>query len=478
MVGVSDDGPLDESAASVAEPGLWDRLQQLDDVPSAAGGTTAPAPGTASGPGQSPPTNRGSEATTVFDQVGSPGPTAPPTAAGAPRQFFVPAPAPAQPAQGQQQRARNAYESVANAPSPSRSAPATTADAPSRSKGRGAGGVSGGAVAGGSFVVRLLRRLRPKLSWFRPKLRWFFLYLPLLLLLAIGGAGWWAWSTLSSLNRVDLGDSLVAPTGGAVNYLMVGSDSRDGVDPNSPDAGAMAPVAGKRSDTIIVLRVEKGKASMMSIPRDLWVTNVQTGRKGRINSTYGAGPANLVRSITATLGIPINRYVEVSFVSFAGMIDAVGGIDIEFANPVVDHNSGLHIDTAGVHHLNGSQALAFVRSRHYTETINGVQVEDPRADIGRQERQQRFIRTVLSTVGAERNPIALARVGGAAVKGVKVDSEFGVADMWSLARQLTGTTPQSVVLPTANARKGAADVLVLKEAEALPVLQSFGAGSG
>jgi LCP family protein required for cell wall assembly len=212
---------------------------------------------------------------------------------------------------------------------------------------------------------------------------------------------------------------------------------------------------------------------MMSIPRDLWVTNAATGKEGRINATYNAGPDNLVRTVTRQLGIPIHHYVEVDFVSFAGMVDAMGGVTIDFEHPATDRGSGLNITEAGPQLLDGPTALAYVRARNYTEIIDGKPVKDPTADLGRQERQQRFIRTVLSEAGATRNPITAARIAGAATKGARVDTALGVGDMWNLARRLSGTEPESLVLPTAPARKGKAAVLVLKEAEAAPILARF-----
>lgn len=170
----------------------------------------------------------------------------------------------------------------------------------------------------------------PKLKWFRPKLRWLYLYLPLLIILAILGALGWAYWKVDNLYRVDLGDSLTPATGSAVNYLIVGSDSRDGSDPAADDTGTIGDAKGQRSDTIIVLRIDGDTATMMSIPRDLWVVNPATGKNGRINATYNAGPPNLVKAVTQNLGIPIQHYVEVDFVSFAGMVDAVEGVTIDF----------------------------------------------------------------------------------------------------------------------------------------------------
>jgi len=479
------DGPADD---------MWARLQQLGDLGSVPLDI----------PAASPPVHRSDEpapagvpddfATRVVPPVAS---TPPPAAANpsAGRQYFVPAPGSDVAAAGVPPGAGgSAAAAVTPSPIPPKVVASQTvagaaarygeqqpaAPAPAAAFGGGDGGKRrGGPPDGAAPRSRKGGILRPKAKWFRPKLRWLFLYLPLLIMLLIGGVGVWGWMTFNDLYRVELGDSLQPATGDAVNYLIVGSDSREGIEADTENVGAIGTqteVGGRRSDTIIVLRVAGDTATMMSIPRDLWVTNVATGKSGRINGTYAAGPDNLVRSVTANLGIPINRYVEVDFVSFGGMVDAMGGIDIDFAHPVIDFNSGLKIGTAGVQKLDGPMALAYVRSRHYTESIDGKPVQDPTADLGRQTRQQNFIRTVLSTVGETRNPLTLARVGAAAAQGVRVDSEVGFTDLISLARQLGGADPETKVLPTEGASKGGASVLVLKNAEALPILAEFGAG--
>jgi LCP family protein required for cell wall assembly len=309
----------------------------------------------------------------------------------------------------------------------------------------------------------------------RPKWRWLYLYLPLAVILLLAGTLVWAYQRFDNIGRVDLGDALTPATGKTVNYLLVGSDSRDGITSDTPNSGAIGTqVAGSRSDTIIVLRTNGSTAQMMSIPRDLWATNAATGNEGKINGAYNQGPANLVRTVTQNLGIPINHYMEVDFVSFSGIVDAMGGIVINFPSPAYDKHSGLNIITAGPVKLNGTQALAYVRSRHYVSVIDGKAVPDPTADLGREERQQNFIRTVLHGVGETRNPWTLARIASAGAKGMKVDTALGFGDAFSLVRNLAGTTPKTVVLPTANARKGREAALVLQTGPATPVLAGFG----
>ncbi len=293
-----------------------------------------------------------------------------------------------------------------------------------------------------------------------------------LVLLLLIGYVLWLWSSYRGINRVDLETVLDQPAGDEVNYLLVGSDSRENLDPEAPDA-VEPTVKGSRADTIIVLRVGPRGSVMMSIPRDLWVTNPATGKKGRINGTYNDGPANLIRAVQSNLGIPVNHYAEVDFASFAGLIDAVGGITINFEHPAFDPGSGLDVKETGPVTLDGTEALAYVRARHYTEIVDGREVKDPTADLGRQKRQQQFLTTALGEVGSERNPVALGRAASAMSGGLTLDSGVGFLDAISLARRLGGSTPETVVLPTEGARIGGASVLLLRDAAAEPVLDRF-----
>jgi LCP family protein required for cell wall assembly len=212
---------------------------------------------------------------------------------------------------------------------------------------------------------------------------------------------------------------------------------------------------------------------MMSIPRDLWVTRADTGEQGRINGAYNAGPANLVQTVKDNLEVPVNHYMEVGFGSFAGVVDALGGVTVTVPHPAFDVKSGLKIEQAGEVTLDGRQALAYVRSRTYTEVIDGKPVTDPTADLGREERQQQFLRTALADVGRTRNPFTLVGVGGAMSEGLVIDDSLGAPDLFSLARKLGGSDPETVVLPTEGARRGGASVLVLVEPQAQEVLAGF-----
>src|SRR5688572_1987823 len=125
-------------------------------------------------------------------------------------------------------------------------------------------------------------------------------------------------SAIDTVTRVPgVAEVLSPPSATVENFLLVGSDSRAGADPNSPDAGGIgteSDVQGSRSDTIMVLRrdTDTGVASLLSIPRDLWVDIPGRGNS-RINSAYNDGPAVLVQTVQQALGLPIHHYVEVDF---------------------------------------------------------------------------------------------------------------------------------------------------------------------
>lgn len=302
--------------------------------------------------------------------------------------------------------------------------------------------------------------------------------LAVLLALVVVGPLAFSWWQFSRLERVEVGSSL-SSGGGGTNYLIVGSDSREGIAEDDPNAGAFlgTTVTGRRADTLIVLRVGDGGARMLSIPRDLWVTDPATGEPGRINSTYAAGPSNLIDVVTG-LGIPVHRYMEIDFVSFAGMVDAVGGITIEVPNPARDPASGLDLPEAGTVRLDGAQALAYVRSRQYTELVGGQWVTDPTGDLGRVQRQRTFLTALLGEVGGARNPFTVRAVADALGPGLRVDDEMTFPDALRLAWDARGMSPESVDLPVVGrTTSGGASVLELVQPDAEAVIASF-AGSG
>lgn len=258
----------------------------------------------------------------------------------------------------------------------------------------------------------------------------------------------WANHEFSKIPRVEVSSHL-GGEGTGTNYLLVGSDNRPGVTENL-------------ADTILLIHVDSHGTKMLSIPRDLWVTIAGTGSQAKINSAYAGGNAGrLVDTVRQALGIHITRYLEVNFVAFPAVVDALGGITINFPHPAFDTHTGFRIDQAGPHHLAGADALAYVRSRYYNQIIDGKAVPDGLGDLSRQERQQTFMRAVFKKLSDSKNPLTLMRAASAMAKGVHIDDAMSLIDTFEFAWRMRKLDPNTVTLPITFAHRDGQDVLLL-----------------
>lgn len=387
-----------------------------------------------------------------------------------PRKIHIPAPSAETGPSAGRPRARTAVpapdkQTAAPRPAPAKKPPAGKAPAKKAST----------KAATATTAARTGRRLLPR----RPRLRRVLLLtsmiLPVLLLLTALGGWLYARAAYDRVEKIPLADVL-SPTDGPTNYLIVGSDTRD---PQAIiDAGlnpaAFAEGGGQRSDTMMLLRFEGGTSKMLSIPRDLYLPIAETGGSAKINAAYsGGGPRRLVQTVQQSLQVPVHHYMEIDFVSFAGMVDSLGGITINFPHPAFDRNTGLEITTAGPNVLDGPQALAYVRSRHYVETIDGRNKQDPTSDLGRVQRQQAFLKAVFAKLGDARNPLTLARTGAKASEGIRIDDTLGMIDALRLAWRLRSLDPTSVELPTRLGNNRAGSVLFKLDPDAEVALSEF-----
>ena len=266
--------------------------------------------------------------------------------------------------------------------------------------------------------------------------------------------------------------------GDVMNVLLVGSDSRDRVTGDLAETTGKGQVSGSRSDTIMVLHVDphQKKAAIFSIPRDLYVPIAGTDYSDRVNTSFSlGGAAGLIATVESALGFPINHYVEVDFVGFRDIVNAVSGVKVYFPSPVRDEVAGLFIDEPGCVELDGDAGLAFVRSRNYETYESGEWQTDPTADLGRIQRQQDFIRRMLRKAVSSglSNPLTLNRLIGIGVRDVTLDAEMSTGDIVRLARRfksLDADTVDMLTFPTTPEDIGGASVLVLKDEEAQPYI--------
>jgi LCP family protein required for cell wall assembly len=288
------------------------------------------------------------------------------------------------------------------------------------------------------------------------------------------------------LQRVELSGVLDEPVepGEPENYLIVGIDSAAGLPED--DAVRAGRETTLRSDTIMILRTDPAtrRAALLSLPRDLWIT-LADGSNARINlAIQRGGVPLLIETIAENFAIPIHHYVQVDFASFRGLVDAIDGVPVPIPYPARDRRSGLDIPEAGCHTLDPVEALAYVRSRHYQELIDGDWVEDLRSDIGRIARQQDFIRRALGRAidkGA-RNPGTLNQLIEVGLDGITVDGELTADDIVDLGRHFRSFDPDSLTTYSVEGTPdtvGAAQILRLVEGpETEAVLSIFRGGTG
>lgn len=166
--------------------------------------------------------------------------------------------------------------------------------------------------------------------------------------------------------------------GSESTWLIVGSDARDGT-----AGGSAEDVPGERTDTIMLLiKPRSGPTSLVSIPRDSYVT--VDGQDMKINAAaMSGGWKALTGTVEDLTGTKVDHVVKIGFRGVKDVVDAIGGINVCYDGDVSDADSGMEW-TAGCHDVNGDQALAFSRMRY----------QDPEGDIGRAKRQRQVIQKI------------------------------------------------------------------------------------
>lgn len=278
-----------------------------------------------------------------------------------------------------------------------------------------------------------------------------------LVLAGAGTAGYAYWKLNGNIKSVDIDSQLgsarpSAADDGSFNVLVLGSDSRGGANGNL--AGGVADGTA-RSDTAMVVHInhDHTAGTVVSIPRDTLVARPAcTGTDGKpvaavksamFNSAFEVGGAACAVKTTEQLtGMRMNHYVQIDFAGFAGFIDAIGGATVTTSVNINDKDSGLNLK-AGTNHLNGQQALAFVRTRH------GV---GDGSDLGRIELQKQMVKSIIKQVGSIglfSNPAKLFSVGDTLTKSITTDSALAsVSALTGLGQEIKGIGADQLAMVT------------------------------
>lgn len=270
-------------------------------------------------------------------------------------------------------------------------------------------------------------------------------------------AGWWAAGLVAVATAVsiavpavlvadgrDRNPAVVAAepvdVSGAVNVLLVGSDTRQGE--GNAEYGPRMASAGARSDTIWIahLPADRKTVTVVSVPRDSIVRIPRCGsapaRTDLINSAYGTGGLACLRTTLEKLtGLRLDHAVEVDFSGFKEVVDALGGVTVTLPEPVNDRASKLKLP-AGTSHLSGEEALGYVRLRHYGDGT----------DIGRIKRQYTIVLAMVRKAkGSLGEPAKLTALLNAVRSSVRTD--LSVESMYQLATELAQARLTTTTVP-------------------------------
>ncbi|WP_217141960.1 LCP family protein [Streptomyces sp. AC627_RSS907] len=300
------------------------------------------------------------------------------------------------------------------------------------------------------------RPARPAPDW-RRRIKWTAITVAGVLVVTTVGTYFWADSKLN--REVDLSKVIERPEAGeGTNYLIVGSDSREGMTDEQKKDLHTGSAEGKRTDSMMILHTGDNGSTLISLPRDSDVEIPSfvgsdsgkkyegTGRHVKLNAAYAEdGPELLVRTIEYNTGLRLDHYVEIGFAGFANIVDSVGGVEIDIPQDIKDTKSGADLKK-GKQTLNGEEALAFVRTRYAL----------PGSDLDRTKNQQKFLSALASQVATPStvlNPFKLYPTMGAGLDSLIVDKEMGLfdlADMFWAMKSVSGGDGTSMNMPVSG----------------------------
>ncbi|MGQ0466889.1 MAG: LCP family protein [Sporichthyaceae bacterium] len=283
------------------------------------------------------------------------------------------------------------------------------------------------------------RRVRP---------RWFALGFAVLLLipvLALVVAD-------TKLARRDVWPTAARPTATpGTDWLIVGSDSREGLSTAEKKRLATGSADGQRTDTMMLLHIGEAGPTLVSLPRDSYVSIPGHG-KNRLNAAYAiGGPQLLVQTVENLTQIRIDHYAEIGFAGLFDLVNTLGGVEMCIENAINDPKAGLNVK-AGCQELDGQEALGYSRTRAST-----------RGDLDRVGHQRELIQAIVSKAaspGTLVNPLKTWSVITDGSKSLVVADGDHVTDLARLAWALRSPSVTTTVPIGSEPRINGAEVVL------------------
>ncbi|MFI8707047.1 LCP family protein [Bacillus sp. NPDC077411] len=194
-----------------------------------------------------------------------------------------------------------------------------------------------------------------------------------------------------------------------------------------------------RTDSLMFATINPNsqKVSLMSIPRDSRVTVVGRDKKDKINAAHAYGGEKMAKdTVENFLKVPVDHYVKLDFKGFKGIVDAVGGVTVDvpfdfWERSDVNYYKKIEFKK-GQQHLNGEEALAYVRMRK----------QDPNGDFGRAARQRQVLAAVVQELNSASTVFKINDLAKAIGKYVKTD--IPVSDGLALYKKFSGFNPSNI----------------------------------
>jgi LCP family protein required for cell wall assembly len=284
-------------------------------------------------------------------------------------------------------------------------------------------------------------------------------------LVAVGGGYFYYRDVSNDVDRTDpfagiRGDRPAKAVDGALNILMLGSDSRD--PDNKQKAGEW------RTDTMLIAHIPANheKVYFISIPRDLYVyipqspTDKSLGdTKAKINAAFAWGGLPLtVQTVEGFTGLRMDHVVLIDFGGFKQVVDALDGVNMYVEQDVKSIHPPYRQFTKGNHELSGAEALDYVRQRY----------QFPDGDFARMRHQQQFMKAVMDKAvssGTVSNPVKLNSFLRATAQAVTVDQNLSILDMALTFRNIRSEDLVFSVAPHLGNKKVNGEDVIMPDTE-------------